>query len=296
MKIGTVVVLYNNVIEETKKLLKSLLLYSDMLVVVDNSELQSTINGNKNQLIISSKILLISNGKNLGIATAQNQGINKLLEKQMDYIFFFDQDSKPNSMFQCEMVSRFQILEREINLGILAPTINQLEKSHYISKHDVEVNEVISSGSLIKSKVFLEIGGMEDRLFIDYVDFEFCWRARLVGYKIIKTTLIVMEHSVGKKIYHIGKWNVYIPAIFRYYFQYRNGTWLLKRNYVPGKWKKREKVIRFLTPFFILLFLPNKIKCLHYIMKGLKNAKSDKSGFSGSSIPSQSEEIVREFK
>lgn len=43
--------------------------------------------------------------------------------------------------------------------------------SHYITHH------VMSSGSIIPLKKFREVGLYNDKLFIDFVESEWCWRA-----------------------------------------------------------------------------------------------------------------------
>ncbi|MCV5831057.1 hypothetical protein OFN28_30780, partial [Escherichia coli] len=45
----------------------------------------------------------------------------------------------------------------------------------------VDVDHLIASGSLIPVDVFEKIGGMDDSLFIDYVDVEWSLRARYQG-------------------------------------------------------------------------------------------------------------------
>jgi hypothetical protein len=61
----------------------------------------------------------------------------------------------------------------------------------------VEVCSVITSGSLVRVESCLQLGGFRTDFFVDYVDHEFCLRARRAGYRIIRTVLPMMMHNIG---------------------------------------------------------------------------------------------------
>jgi len=46
---------------------------------------------------------------------------------------------------------------------------------------------------------------MNEDLFIDWVDFEWCWRARKKGYKIIGNANVVITHQLGDAAVTIGR-------------------------------------------------------------------------------------------
>lgn len=63
---------------------------------------------------------------------------------------------------------------------------------------------LISSGSLIPVDALVEVGMNNSSLFIDLVDFEWCYRAKYAGYHVLMTSNVTMKHNVGltdKKIW-----------------------------------------------------------------------------------------------
>ena len=64
----------------------------------------------------------------------------------------------------------------------------------------IEVQQTLSSGSLIPKKAFIEIGGMEEDLFIDLVDYEWCWRAQKQGFSTFVTKEVKMAHRLGEDV------------------------------------------------------------------------------------------------
>lgn len=61
---------------------------------------------------------------------------------------------------------------------------------------------VIASGSLIKAELFREIGLMREGFFIDYVDTEFCLRAKTRGHNIMVVCNALLSHRLGNKVNH----------------------------------------------------------------------------------------------
>lgn len=280
-KTGTIIVLFNN--QSIENLINAIAKTSDVIVLVDNSEDSRIVERNKK--INNKKVKYIGHGKNEGIAKAQNRGLIYLKQYNMDFIFFFDQDSKVTGTFQREMINEFnRISKHEHNLAILAPSIYELNKKRKNQKSYELMNEVISSGSLIIKNLVNKIGMMEEQLFIDYVDFEFCWRAYSRGFVVARTNKIYMHHSVGKKVYKFLGKHIYIPAPFRYFYQYRNGLWLLRRDYVPKQWKKREKKIRILNIVFSIFLFDSKKERLKNICKGIKSGRYNEDISSNSHV------------
>ena len=101
-------------------------------------------------------------------------------------------------------------------------------------------------------------------LFIDFVDFELCWRATC-GI----TQNIQMNHQVGGKSITIGSYKILVWTPFRYYFQARNFIWLITVNYVPIKWKLATG-IKFIARIVYLPYMHNRkgLDCWKQLIKG----------------------------
>jgi rhamnosyltransferase len=77
------------------------------------------------------------------------------------------------------------------------------------------------------------VGPLGADFFIDYVDTEYCLRARAQGYRVIKTRTPLMTHAIGAPSLHrllwMQKWTSnHAPA--RRYYVARNQTVMLRED------------------------------------------------------------------
>src|SRR5258708_17120000 len=100
-----------------------------------------------------------------------------------------------------------------------------------------EVESVITSGSLLSLRAFSAIAPFREEFFIDYVDTEFCLRARTAGFRVIQTRRPLMSHTVGAPTSHklpwTTKWTTNHSPDRRYYIA-RNNTVLLREYGTSG--------------------------------------------------------------
>ena len=59
---------------------------------------------------------------------------------------------------------------------------------------------VITSGSLVNAIDYQALGGVDESLFIDYVDHDFCLRAVIAGFHIIICADANLYHAIGKAV------------------------------------------------------------------------------------------------
>lgn len=125
---------------------------------------------------------------NIGIAAAQNYGINYAVEHNYNYLFYLDQDSIVPEDIISKLLFQYRfLLSNSIIVGAVGPrAFNRCENKEYkgsvkkgkkINNEITEVSELISSASLIAVSNFEKTGLMDEELFIDGVDHEWCWRA-----------------------------------------------------------------------------------------------------------------------
>lgn len=201
--------------------------------------------------------------KNTGIANAQNEGIRCLEAKGCSHIVFFDQDSEFSEMYVDSIVAEYnRIGICKKNLFILGPrVVDKVSGEEYHSVVHTESvaedgfvakREIISSGSCVSVEKIKAVGMMDAALFIDYVDFEHCWRAESKGFVCGITNGVVLPHKVGSRELRLPHgYRVIVSAPFRYYYQYRNFLWLCRRRYVPVQWKVNKGVKLFLRLFYL---------------------------------------------
>lgn len=190
-KIAGVVVLYypdNNIKDNILSYLDDI----DKLYVVDNTP---NIN-NKKLLPNSKKIEYISNKENLGIATALNIGAKRAIDNKYHFLLTMDSDSKFSKNSLSKMINWLKD-NKEDNIGLISPFhelgINQVKSKNKVDYQTVEM----TSGNIINLDIYQKIGGYKDWLFIDCVDFDYCFTLINNGYKTARLNNVILDHSLG---------------------------------------------------------------------------------------------------
>lgn len=244
-------------------------------VIVDNSSSRST------ELKSEGNLHYLYLGGNKGIAEAQNVGINFITSHiNAKYIVFFDQDSVVDNNYTNAICSEFErVCKNRSNLAILGPTVIRKDDgtvyAPFIRKETKDSygftvrREIISSGSCIPTSIIHAVGCNNPKLFIDYVDFDWCWRANSQGYICGITSKVKIYHKVGKHELHIGSYRVIISSPKRYFYSYRNYLWLCRKKYVPCDWKIKTGIKALARLFYFPLLVRNGIEIWKYMIKGV---------------------------
>ena len=187
------------------------------IIVVDNDS-GAVVTGKLKDAAAAdgSKIRLLLNDGNVGLAAAQNQGIRLALEEGADWVLLLDDDSVPDAGMVDALLAAHAAHPAPERIGLVAPRLHDAEctlKSRaYVSKHafdfrrvrfgpgDVldDVAFVMASGSLIKAEVFRAVGLMREDFFVDYIDFEFAFRMRRFGWGLVAVGNAGLEHRLGE--------------------------------------------------------------------------------------------------
>ncbi len=183
--------------------------------------------------------------RNHGVAKAQNEGIAAVRASGASLVLLLDQDSIPQpGMVQTLQRSLTRLEETGRRVACIGPRQNADLRKRHGRGGPMERQYVISSGSLIPARVLAEVGDMEDDLFIDRVDVEWCMRARARGYQVYEDPDAVLDHKLGDgAVQHLwfGRWRAlhrHVPP--RYYYMFRNSLILFRRPYVPFAWAALE--------------------------------------------------------
>ncbi len=262
-----VVVLYNPTVEQIS-FYEGISLLGYKIIAVDNSN---------RAIQISNDINYIPLYRNLGIAAAQNVGIEEALRRGFKYVCFFDQDSKFDLSYIPSIYKEYLCIQKaDTTIGTVGPLlIDERTQKEYLNRTDPNneyeiVTHIISSGSIVEMSTFDMVGLYEERLFIDLVDSEWCWRAKKFGRTTYMTRRVRLNHSMGQKYRRIGNFAYGLSSPKRYYYQYRNTLWMLARSYVPFRWKYRIFLRRIFDMFLYPLITPKgKKEVLLYMIKGI---------------------------
>lgn len=273
-----ILVLYNPNMTLLRKVVSSIITQVDFLWISDNSSLPLDIS----LLPVSSdKVCYKKMPYNVGIAAAQNVGIQYAIEKKFQYVYFIDQDSiSPDTVIDVFKQKYNYLYSLHIKVGgINARPYNRCRQEDYrgliikgksLNEEVTEVTELISSSLFTEVSIFHKVGLMEEDLFIDGVDHEWCWRAAKLGdYRFFVIESIKLEHQIGEGDRTLGRIYIQIPTPFRMYYQYRNYFKLLYRNYVPFYWKLSNGVKYFGKLFYFPLLVSPRMAYMKQMWRGI---------------------------
>jgi len=225
-------------------------------VIVDNG---STDAGLKmlRELSAAPAPTLVFNFENLGIARALNIGVQRALAGGYSWALLLDHDTLVDE----DMVDRLLATLATCRGERVAVLGSRFRDTHGLaidprrlaarSEHWEEVESVITSGSLLSLAAYAAIGPFRDDFFIDYVDTEYCYRARAAGYRVIETLRPLMSHTLGAPTAHklmwATRWTTNHSPDRRYYIA-RNNTVLLREYGTSGRgpwqWKSIVRCLR----------------------------------------------------
>jgi rhamnosyltransferase len=241
MKIISIIVVYNAKESAIRSLHQSLVNQVDNLIFVKND------NSNSEWISRLLHSFLIDLKKNMGIAYAQNRGIETAIKLGAEWVLFSDQDT----VYPNDYIFRIfnTVLDKGLeNIGALTPVFYDEVKKQYakimLTKTKAvfpelgkiyEVAHSISSGTLVPIKVIQKVGLMKEELFIDFVDFEWCWRLEKKGLKIYCLSAVVIHHQLGDSLKNIAGIKVVSRKLFRFYYIIRNGYYLITAGYLNGR-------------------------------------------------------------
>ena len=230
---------------------------------------------------------------NQGLAKATNIGFDFLSTKLVDYVLLSDQDT----IYPADYVKSFVDyvnLNGTNSVAAFCPFFYDANSSEYKSvyvqrkgfvkrisarPYPIVVFQAIASGFIIDIKKFYEIGGMNEDLFIDYVDFEWCWRVNKVGYKIICLPVLKIVHHLGSGVINFISKKISIHSSLRYYYITRNTFYL--SLYTPYLSKRMRWQLFFkacVYPFGYTILCKPHLKIFRYTFLGVIHGLFGKLG------------------
>lgn len=265
MDISAGIVLFNPDINRLKENISAAIVQCTHIYLVDNGS------SNVDEVLESlrrynqTKISFIRNEKNQGIAKALNQLTKAAQKDGFDWILTLDQDSVSPS----NIIEEFKNYIDDQNTGMLCPVICDRNKGVIVEAKNgyKEIDECITSGSLLSIKAWDKIGQFDESMFIDGVDFDICYRLRKAGYKILQVQSVVLLHELGHIEYHrFLIWQVLVKnhSAFRKFYIARNTIYLARKEhssivkatlqniklfliavcYEDEKWEKARKILQ----------------------------------------------------
>lgn len=274
-KVYAIIVAYEPEEADLKVAIERLLKQTEIVIVCNNSIADFSYEHDS--------VRIFNFNDNLGIAEAQNVGMKWAFENGGNFVLQMDQDSVLEEKTVERLLESYEKLKKEgYNIGVIGPKhydkdTKEVDEARIIKGKDIEggysiIKATISSCSLIPKKAYEMVGGVESGLFIDAVDFEYCWRLRKNGFLTFRDNNVLLGHKVGngkKKI--LGKVDARIPSPIRHYYHIRNLFLLFWRAYVPVYWKISNLVKLVLKLVIYPFIFEDGIVRVKYMLKGMRD-------------------------
>ena len=286
--VAAVVVTYNPSFEMLLRLLNATSTQVGRILVVDN--------GSNDADRVARIVSNISNAeftglrKNMGIAHAQNIGVLIAYRYGADFVLTLDQDSVPGHAMVEKLFAVFNQFQGSERIAAVGPLLldesTQLALPFFsyrngrkqrvtpsVGDEILNVECLVSSGTLLDMRAIAEVGLMREELFISYVDVEWCLRARSHGFQVLGCCAATMTHNLGERRLKIGRFLIPLHSPLRHYYVFRSGIYMQRLN-VSAVWKRADR--RQLVRSFILFGIVGlpKFQEFRAMYRGLKDGLS----------------------
>lgn len=285
-RVAAVVVTYHPSPNALEELLRAITSQTEGVAVVDNTPGTGAVLPD----IALSEVAVIRNGANAGLAAAQNQGIRWAAERGFTHVFMLDQDSVPDADCVARLYEAARgMAEKGMAVGTVGPCVldNRTGRAYSFKrftfggiKHKlcsgqsevVPADFVIASGSLTSMQALQAVGAMDDGLFIDRIDIDWCLRAAAMGYGVYGVCAARMRHEPGERSRRvwIGRWTeaaVHSPE--RTYYMIRNSIVLYRKPYAPLRWIVNDVVWLAGVVIVSCAVAPGRMRRLGLVLKAI---------------------------
>ncbi|WP_237711938.1 glycosyltransferase family 2 protein [Rhodanobacter sp. 115] len=263
----------------------------DAVVLVDNSPVPRE----NDQL--DDGVYAIRLERNVGLAAAQNIGIQWARRHDHAHVLLLDQDSIPGEGMVMALLDALVGLAGSGMTGAVGPRFRDLREDRDAPfvrigfpfnrkrwcEHPgqtVTCDFLISSGALIPMAVLDAVGGMDEALFIDNVDLEWGFRARAKGYELHGVCAATMYHRLGdaRRTMPFGLGHVVVHGSARLYYMMRNRVLLYRMPHTPAVWIAQDlpRIAAKLVLFGVMV--GPRLRNLRYMLQGLYDGVRGRRG------------------
>jgi GT2 family glycosyltransferase len=134
---------------------------------------------------------------------------------------------------------------------------NTIEKDLFQYNDSLEVDWASGACMAIRSKIFHEAGGFDERFFAHMEEIDLCWRIRNAGYQVY--------YMGDSKVWHVGGGTLDRLSPWKTFLNFRNNLLMLHKNLSPS---------RFLLTYMARLMLDLLAAVIFAARGSLKDAKA----------------------
>lgn len=296
-RLAASIVTFNPDISVLNQLLEILKSGTDRIFVVDNGSGGATTR-QLGKLSGDDRVTVKLLSENIGVSAAHNLALDWAEREGCTHLVMFDQDSLPAASMLSELL-RVEGALREKGARVAAVGPQYYDPRHLTpapfirlerglvqkiqcGEEDeiIPVDYLITSGTLICLDVLKEIGQLDESLFIDYIDIEWCLRAKNMGFQSYGVCAAKMRHSLGDEVvsWRNGKRLISVRSPLRNYYLFRNAVLLYKRDYISWIWILNDAYRLLLKLGFFSLITPPRLTNLKMMLLGLLHGAMGRSG------------------
>lgn len=235
---------------------------------------------------------------NLGLAAAQNLGLQAAVAAGARFVLLLDQDSLPEpGMVRTLLDTHDAAVATGCRVAAVGPVVLDealhsdgfvhLDRGRYRAlppdpgQRWMVCDLLIASGTLMAVPVLQQVGPMAEALFIDKVDIEWCLRARAAGFELLGVPQARLHHRLGERRLRLwfGRWRqLPLHRPFRYYYMVRNSLLLRRMPHAHGAWRRadRRQLLSLLLYFGVLA--PGRWQALRMMARGLVDGLRGRGG------------------
>lgn len=195
---------------------------------------------------------VIHNRQNVGLGPALNVGLDEARRQGATRIVLFDQDSTPSPEFVRDMLHRLEAAVAAHGARCCVgpthvddqsqpelPGVPATSTPAATAAPWQAVSCLPTSGMVFQLDALCPADRFADDLFLDLVDFDWCWRLSRSGWHFLRAADVRMFHRLGEAERRFLGFTFHVPAPYRHYFQVRDTLRLAFRSYVPrySKWR-----------------------------------------------------------
>jgi rhamnosyltransferase len=232
---------------------------------------------------------------NVGTAGAVNHAWALAAREGAEGLLTLDQDSTPEPDMVARLVEGLRRLQSQgVRVGAVGPMKvdprnrrpGRLLKPVRFLRHFetdtsqpvVEVDHLIASGCLMPASALRAVGGFDEALFLDYVDIDWCLRARAQGLRHFCVTGARLSHTIGDQVVDVGSRTLSLHAPLRTYLVVRNHLLLWRKPAIRRLWLASDGLQVIKKALGLLLLAPRKAQRLRAIGRGLADGLQGRGG------------------
>ncbi|MBO9593657.1 MAG: glycosyltransferase [Niabella sp.] len=253
--------------------------HTDRLYIADNSEPSFSF---PQELHNNPKITILADGVNRGIAARLNQVMELAANEAYDWMLTMDQDSSFNAEQLQQYITNIKNFKQRETVAMFGAEAGKTPESPSVAFEPSRL--LITSGSMVNLQLSKQIGGFDERLFIDGVDHAYCFEAGKQGFETVRFTGVYLNHNLGtrhtvRSLKSLKQSSRALHAPFRLYYMFRNFQYLSKiyEADFPQEFAllKRDLYNRIKNHLF---YGPGKMRTLKALLKARKDFREGNMG------------------